>query len=165
MAVRSGPRGAHQVTHPLQGARTPVDVAVGLLVRPDGQFLLASRPEGKPYAGYWEFPGGKVEAGEELHAALVREFEEELGITVHEGRLWRTLRMEYPHALVDLHVCRITSWDGEPQPCEGQELAWCRFPVEVSPLLPGAWPLLDWLAGEQGHPGPISARETRPAAS
>lgn len=144
--------------------RTPVDVAVGLMVREDGQFLLASRPQGKPYAGYWEFPGGKLEAGEDVIAALGREFEEELGITIHEARPWRTMRMDYPHALVDLHVCWITGWDGEPQPCEGQGLAWSRFPVTVSPLLPGAWPLLAWIAEERGYLGPVSAVESPPNA-
>ena len=60
----------------------PVDVAVGVLIDADGRFLLTSRPEGKVYAGYWEFPGGKLEAGEAVEAALARELHEELGITI-----------------------------------------------------------------------------------
>ena len=62
--------------------RRPVDVAVGVLIRPDGRFLLTSRPEGKVFAGYWEFPGGKLEAGETVEQALRRELHEELGITI-----------------------------------------------------------------------------------
>lgn len=130
--------------------REPVAVAVGLMLRPDGAFLMASRPQGKPYAGYWEFPGGKLEAGESLQQALAREFEEELGVVVREAQYWRSLRMEYPHALVDLQFCRITAWDGEPQGLEGQQLAWQTLPVTVSPVLPGALPVLDWLSQERG---------------
>lgn len=132
--------------------RQPVAVAVGLMVKADGAFLMASRPQGKPYAGYWEFPGGKLEAGESLQVALAREFEEELGVTVREAHYWRSLRVDYPHALVDLQFCRITAWDGEPQGREGQQLAWQTLPVTVSPVLPGALPVLEWLALER-RPG------------
>ena len=66
----------------MTAARAPVDVAVGILVRPDGRLLLASRPEGKPYSGYWEFPGGKLEPGETVAHALKRELHEELGIDI-----------------------------------------------------------------------------------
>ncbi|OIQ64188.1 8-oxo-dGTP diphosphatase [mine drainage metagenome] len=135
--------------------RRPIAVAVGLLLREDGRFLLASRPVGKPYAGYWEFPGGKLEAGESLEAALAREFEEELGIAVRAAQYWRSLRMDYPHALVDLQFYRITAWEGEPQPCEGQLLSWETLPVRVAPVLPGALPVLEWLAQERGHSGPL----------
>ncbi len=143
-------------------SRSPVDVAVGILLRPDGSFLLGSRPAGKPYAGYWEFPGGKVEPGETLDAALAREFAEELGVTVHASHFVHTVRKDYPHALVDLHVCHITAWSGQPQPREGQQLAWSRFPVEVAPLLPGAWPLLRELARQLGYSGALSAVESEP---
>lgn len=131
-------------------ARQPIAVAVGLMLRQDGAFLMASRPPGKPYAGYWEFPGGKLEAGESLLQALAREFEEELGVAVIEAQFWRSLRMDYPHALVDLQFCRITAWNGEPQGLEGQQLAWQTLPVTVSPVLPGALPVLDWLHQERG---------------
>lgn len=120
------------------------------MLRQDGAFLMASRPPGKPYAGYWEFPGGKLEAGESLLQALAREFEEELGVVVIEAQYWRSLRMDYPHALVDLQFCRITAWTGEPQGLEGQQLAWQTLPVTVSPVLPGALPVLDWLHQERG---------------
>lgn len=137
--------------------RRPIAVAVGILMRPDGRFLLASRPEGKPYAGYWEFPGGKLEPGESLHAALVREFHEELGIDVRAATYWRSLRVDYPHALVDLQFCRITAWDGEPHPREGQLLSWEMLPVGVAPVLPGALPVLEWIAEERGHRGAVAA--------
>ena len=130
--------------------RAVVDVAVGVLVRPDGRFLLTSRPEGKVYAGYWEFPGGKLEADESVEAALARELHEELGITVAESAVqrWREQMVDYPHALVRLHFCKLRQWDGELQMREGQSLAWERLPVQVSPVLPGAIPVLRWLEEE-----------------
>ena len=130
--------------------RAVVDVAVGVLVRPDGRFLLTSRPEGKVYAGYWEFPGGKLEANESVEAALARELHEELGITVAESAVqrWREQMVDYPHALVRLHFCKLRQWDGELQMREGQSLAWERLPVQVSPVLPGAIPVLRWLEEE-----------------
>ncbi|MDY0330516.1 MAG: NUDIX domain-containing protein [Thiomonas sp.] len=139
-----------QVTDSQKAQREPIAVAVGLLLRADGAFLMASRPQGKPYAGYWEFPGGKLEVGESLLDALAREFEEELGVRVREARFWRSLRMDYPHALVDLQFCCITAWEGEPQGREGQQLSWQTLPVTLSPVLPGALPVLQWLAQEQG---------------
>ncbi|HOM22061.1 MAG TPA: NUDIX domain-containing protein, partial [Ottowia sp.] len=86
------------------GERAVVDVAVGVLIRPDGRFLLTSRPPGKVYAGYWEFPGGKLEPGESVQAALARELHEELGLTVDPAdvRRWREQLVDYPHALVRL---------------------------------------------------------------
>ena len=83
--------------------RTPVDVAVGVLISDDGRFLLTSRPEGKVFAGYWEFPGGKLEAGETVAQALKRELLEELGIHIGEVHLWKIELMDYTHARVRLH--------------------------------------------------------------
>ena len=105
--------------------------------RPDHQVLFAQRPEGKPYAGYWEFPGGKIEAGESSLAALVRELEEELGIRVKRASEWLTQRHVYPHAHVELRFFLITQWDGEVTPLEGQRVAW-QTPGDytVSPMLP-----------------------------
>lgn len=91
-----------------------VDVAVGVLIRPDGAVLFGQRPAGKPYAGWWEFPGGKLEAGESVEQALARELHEELGIDVHESRPWVVREYRYPHAHVRLHFQRIVSWAGEP---------------------------------------------------
>ncbi len=134
--------------------REPVAVAVGVLLRDDGSFLLASRPDGKPWAGYWEFPGGKIEAGETVQQALRRELREELAIEIEQAEFWRSCRVDYPHALVDLQFCKVRDWQGEPHPCEGQSLAWQQLPVQVHPVLPGTIPVLRWLAEERGHKGP-----------
>ena len=136
------------------GARDVVDVAVGVLLQPDGRFLLSSRPAGKVYAGYWEFPGGKLEPGESVEQALVRELHEELGLRLRpEGiRRWREQVVDYPHALVRLHFCQVTAWDGKPQMREGQQAVWTGLPVRVDPVLPGALPVLDWLAAERSAP-------------
>ena len=117
--------------------RPVTPVAVGILQRPDRQVLFAQRPEGKAYAGYWEFPGGKIEHGESSLAALVRELEEELGIRVTGAREWLTQRHVYPHAHVELRFFLITEWDGEVLPLEGQRVAW-QTPgaYTVSPMLP-----------------------------
>jgi len=138
--------------------RTPVDVAVGVLIERDaagneGRFLLTSRPEGKVYAGYWEFPGGKLEAGETVHQALARELHEELGITIGESHAWRELVMDYPHARVRLHFCKVFDWQGEFQMREQQRMAWEQLPVQSQPVLPGTIPVLQWFAEERGHVG------------
>jgi len=132
--------------------RAVVDVAVGVLLRPDGDFLLTTRPAGKVYAGYWEFPGGKLEAGETVAQALARELHEELGIEVDASAVqpWREQLVDYPHALVRLHFCKLRTWRGELQMREGQRFDWQRLPVQLSPLLPGALPVLQWLADEAG---------------
>ena len=137
------------------GERPVIDVAVGVLLQPDGRFLLTSRPEGKVYAGYWEFPGGKLEAGESVEAALTRELHEELGIDVDPAALqrWREQRVDYPHALVHLHFCKLRSWKGALQMREGQQFVWDRLPVQVQPVLPGAMPVLQWLAEEADRQG------------
>ena len=89
------------------GERPVTDVAVGVLIALDGAFLLTSRPEGKVYAGYWEFPGGKLEAGETVEQALRRELQEEIGITIGAAHPWREKLVDYPHALVRLHFCKV----------------------------------------------------------
>ena len=125
-------------------AVAPIDVAVGILLRANGDVLLGQRPAGKPYAGYWEFPGGKVEAGETIFAALQREFVEELGIHIIEAEPWCGVEHRYPHAHVRLHFYISRIWRGEPQSLEGQAFAW-QGSVEVAPLLPATVPLLTWL--------------------
>lgn len=129
--------------------RAVVDVAVGVLIQPDGCFLLTSRPQGKVYAGYWEFPGGKLEAGETVEAALRRELVEEIGIEVHAVERWKEELVDYPHALVRLHFCKVHSWLGELHMREGQRFAWQQLPVQVAPVLPGTVPVLTWLAAER----------------
>lgn len=125
-------------------ATTPIDVAVGILMAPNGDVLLGQRPEGKPYAGYWEFPGGKVEQGEDILAALKREFVEELGIEIVLARPWCGVEHVYPHAHVRLHFYISTEWTGQPQSLEGQAFAW-QGQVGVEPLLPATIPLIEWL--------------------
>ena len=133
------------------GADRPlVDVAVGVLIRPDGDFLLTSRPQGKVYAGYWEFPGGKQEAGETVGQALARELHEELGIVIGPAIPWRVATVDYPHALVRLNFCKVHEWTGELQMREAQSFSWQRLPVQVSPVLPGTLPVLQWLAEVRG---------------
>lgn len=129
-------------------ARPLVQVAVGILQRADGRFLLTSRPTGKAYAGYWEFPGGKVEAGETVEAALRRELQEEIGLLIGPARLWRSSVVDYPHALVELHFCRVSQWTGELCMREQQSFAWESLPVHVQPVLPGTVPVLQWLQEE-----------------
>jgi 8-oxo-dGTP diphosphatase len=133
--------------------RVPVDVAVGVLVRPDGAFLLTSRPAGKVMSGHWEFPGGKLEAGESVAQALARELHEELGIRIGAAQPWKTLLMDYPHARVRLHFCKVFEWRGDFEMREQQAMAWQTLPVEVTPVLPGTVPVLDWFAQERGHAG------------
>ena len=124
-----------------------IHVAVGVLCNPQGEILFAQRPTGKPMAGYWEFPGGKLEAGESVHAALARELHEELGIDIGASSHWRVVEHVYPHAHVLLHFQIIREWTGEPHGREAQALCWQRLDaVHTQPILPATVPLLDDLA-------------------
>jgi mutator protein MutT len=139
-------------------AREPVDVAVGVLFDgpgPQARFLLTTRPAGKVYAGWWEFPGGKVERGETVAQALARELHEELGIAVDAADVqpWRQEIVDYPHARVRLHFCRLFAWRGAFEMREGQQMAWQALPLDVAPVLPGTVPVLRWLAAERGFTG------------
>jgi 8-oxo-dGTP diphosphatase len=145
------------LTEPQRGAdgeRRAVDVAVGVLFDGEGRFLVTSRPQGKVYAGYWEFPGGKLEAGETVEQALRRELHEELGITIGPAQPWKVELVDYPHARVRLHFCKVRRWSGQLQMREQQSARWERLPVEVRPVLPGTVPVLRWLAEETGFSGP-----------
>jgi 8-oxo-dGTP diphosphatase len=125
----------------------PVEVAAAVIQRADGAFLLARRPAGKVYAGYWEFPGGKVEAGEPADRALVRELHEELGIDACTAFPWITRVYAYPHATVRLNFFRVTAWKGEPRPREEQAIAWQRFGAPLAePMLPANEAVLAALA-------------------
>ena len=137
----------------MSDTRKHTEVAVGILIRQDGALLLSTRPEGKAYAGYWEFPGGKIEAGETVTEALRRELIEELGVTIGEAHEWKVTEHDYPHALVRLHWCKVFDWSGGFEMRDGQQMAWQTFPLTVSPVLPGAYPVLDWLEAEQGVTG------------
>lgn len=120
-----------------------LEVVAAVILKPDGQFLLAERPPGKVYAGYWEFPGGKVEPGETPHDALVRELHEELGIEVEQAMPWLTRIYTYPHATVRLRFFRVTRWCGAAHGKESQRLAWqAPDAVTVAPLLPANGPIL-----------------------
>jgi 8-oxo-dGTP diphosphatase len=124
-----------------------VEVAAAVIQRADGAFLLARRPAGKVYAGYWEFPGGKAEAGEPAERALARELHEELGIDVGTAYPWITRVYAYPHATVRLNFFRVTAWKGDPHPREGQEISWERCgAVGAEPMLPANAPVLAALA-------------------
>lgn len=129
-----------------------VEVAAAVMLRADGrQFLLAQRPEGKVYAGYWEFPGGKVEPGETVRDALIRELQEELGITVTACSPWLTRQFTYPHATVRLNFWRVTAWDGEigiTAPLEHSAVDWlaCGDAPHVEPILPANAPILKALS-------------------
>ena len=136
------------------GERPVTEVAVGVLVDPQGRFLLTSRPAGKVYAGYWEFPGGKLEAGETVEQALRRELHEEIGITIGPAQPWHTLMMDYPHARVRLNFCKVFEWTGEFEMRESQHMAWEQLPVQSVPVLPGTIPVLEWFAQERGFAGP-----------
>ena len=127
----------------------PVEVAVGVLIKADGSFLLTSRPLGKAYCGYWEFPGGKIESGETVHDALRRELNEELGIIIESAQAWKEAVVDYPHALVRLSFCKVFRWSGDLQMREGQAFSWQTLPVQLAPILPGTLPVLQWLAQER----------------
>ena len=138
---------------PRSADRALVQVAVGVLIRSDDSFLLTSRPEGKAYAGYWEFPGGKLEVGETIAQALARELQEEIGITIEDCMSWKTEQIDYPHALVQLNFCKVRRWSGELQMREAQLYAWQQLPVTVKPVLPGTLPVLEWFAKERSFVG------------
>ena len=129
--------------------RPVVDVAVGILIGPTGVLLLTTRPPGKVYAGHWEFPGGKLEAGETVEMALRRELQEEIGVTIGSVFPWRQQLVDYPHALVRLHFCKVFEWTGVLQMKEGQNFSWQRLPVQCAPVLAGTVPVLAWLLSEE----------------
>ena len=128
--------------------RKVVEVAVGVMIQADGRFLLTSRPPGKVYAGYWEFPGGKLEPDESVEQALRRELREEIGISIGAVHAWKAEIVDYPHALVRLHFCKVFEWTGELQMHEAQAFAWQSLPLTVQPVLPGTIPVLRWFAEE-----------------
>ena len=134
------------------------EAAVGIIQASDGLVLLGQRPAGKPWSGYWEFPGGKIEAGEAPAHALVRELQEELGITPTLYYPWITRTYDYeakynsqgelesPAKTVKLHFFIITEWAGEPAGLEQQALSWQNPEcVTVGPMLPANAPILTGL--------------------
>ncbi|MEZ2722338.1 Nudix family hydrolase [Paenalcaligenes hominis] len=126
-----------------------VRVAVGVMVQPTGAVLLGSRPADKPWAHWWELPGGKIEPSESVHDALVRELHEEIAIQATEIRPWVRYIHHYPRSTVELHFCLVTKWEGTPSPQENQQLAWydpfAPTPLTIGPILPATFPVLKWL--------------------
>ncbi len=131
----------------------PLAVAAGLIQSGDGRILLGCRPEGKPWPGWWELPGGKLEAGETPPQALVRELDEELGIQVTHATPWVTYTHAYTHRVVRLHFHRITAWRGEARGREGQRLRWLRPGHDALPaqILPATLPPLRWITLPQRY--------------
>jgi 8-oxo-dGTP diphosphatase len=124
-----------------------IEVAVAVFIKPDGSFLLSSRPEGKPYAGYWEFPGGKIESGESVLQAMKRELMEELNVAITSATPWFSFIMAYTHATVRLNCWRVREWQGEMRGMEGQQFQWQRLDaLSVTPTLPGCTPIFRALA-------------------
>lgn len=108
-----------------------IQVAVGIVANTAGAVLITRRPDHAHQGGLWEFPGGKVEAGEAVEMALQRELEEELGITVQVAKPWLRVHHAYPDKTVLLDVWRVTAWDGEPRGREGQPLRWA-LPMQLA---------------------------------
>lgn len=117
--------------------KSVVNVAVAVVQREDGRVMLAERPRGKASAGFWEFPGGKFEIGENAKQALARELHEELGVELDAAYPWVTYEHAYPDKVVRLHFYRVLAWHGTPHGREGQKVIW-EDPeaVTVGPLLP-----------------------------
>ncbi|MBV4396389.1 Nudix family hydrolase [Advenella alkanexedens] len=124
-----------------------IHVAVGVIIRDNGEILLGQRPKGKPWEDWWEFPGGKIEAGESVHQALCRELKEELDITVEQATPWVNFVHEYPKNIVHLAFWKVTRWQGTPTGLENQQLAWTQpeSAEQLGQLLPASLPPLKWL--------------------
>jgi 8-oxo-dGTP diphosphatase len=125
------------------GHSNRIEVVAAVICNERDEFLLAQRPVGKVYAGYWEFPGGKVEDGEIAAAALVRELHEELGIDAIIAYPWLTRDFDYAHAAVRLRFFRVIKWAGELHGREQQQFVWQSVrAITVAPLLPANGPIL-----------------------
>ncbi len=132
--------------------RPVLEVAVGVLIDAAGAILLGQRPVGKPYAGYWEFPGGKIESGETLFTALSRELQEEIDVRIDDAEEFMVLEHDYPHAYVRLHICFVKSWQGQARGLESQALGWLNIKdidrlnvAGFNPVLPATLPILEKL--------------------
>ena len=147
-------------------SRPAIHVVAGVLFDAAGRVLLAQRPPGKHLAGGWEFPGGKLEAGEERLAGLARELREELGITVEAAEPLLRLTHAYPERDVDLDVWLVTRYGGEPRGLDGQALRWCA-PRQLGEagLLPADRPIVATLIGQTDTAGDRDGefRQARPA--
>lgn len=127
--------------------RNVVHAAVAVLINQSGSVLLGNRPKGKAWAGWWEFPGGKIEEGESPVQALHRELHEEIGVIVTEAYPWVVRTFDYPDKTVKLNFFIVKAWQGEPEGREGQQLSW-QDPsnLTVEPMLPANTPILSALS-------------------
>jgi 8-oxo-dGTP diphosphatase len=126
-----------------------IPVAAGGLLDPDGRVLIAQRPAGGHVGGFWEFPGGKIQAGESPLAALRRELQEELGIRVASATPLTTYQVAYPDRTIELHVFRVQSYAGEPRGLEGQPLRWIAVgELGAADLLPADRPVVEALEAD-----------------
>jgi len=126
--------------------QAPLEVVAGVLQADDGRVLVAERPAGKPLAGYLEFPGGKIEAGETPEGALARELREEIGIGVHRTEPLIRFVHAYPERSVRLRIFRVTQWSGEAEAREGQRLEWLSpEQLPAAPVLPANAPVISAL--------------------
>jgi 8-oxo-dGTP diphosphatase len=127
----------------LDRRKSRIAVAAGVLLDQDGRALITRRPEGTDLAGWWEFPGGKIEAGEEPLQGLIRELDEELGIVVRSASALVTCDYEYPEYVVNLHAWQVTDYAGQPSGREGQPLEWVAISELMSyGLLPADEPIV-----------------------
>lgn len=143
-----------------------IAVAVGILFNKAGQFLVQQRREGADCAGKWEFPGGKLTAGERPKAALLRELNEELGIRLSASKPLTVLEHDYPHAKVRLHVYICNRWAGEPLGMEGQAILWAH-PTAIAKLdlLAAAVPLLALAVNALQFPAQLQPKALRAEAT
>ena len=123
-----------------------LDVVAGILTAADGRILIAERTGDRPFNGMWEFPGGKIAAGESQQHALARELAEELGIVVQRSDLFMSLEHDYPDRAVRLHFFKVTGWSGDPSGLEGQKIQWVS-PAEIEDglMLPADAPVIEAL--------------------
>lgn len=135
---------------PTNNSKPYVRVAVGVVLDDSGAVLLGSRPLDKPWAHWWELPGGKIETSETVEQALVRELREEIAIEATQVSPWVRYIHHYPKSTVELNFCKVTAWQGEPRTLEAQKLAWYQInqpvPLSIGPLLPATFPVLKWLS-------------------
>ena len=124
----------------------PIRIVAAVIADGSGHVLLVRKHGSSTFIQ----PGGKREPGETSEAALVRELQEELGITIDNCIAWKVTEHDYPHALVRLHWCKVTQWSGQFEMREGQQMAWQQLPLTVQPVLEGSFPVLEWLSEERG---------------
>ncbi len=139
------------------GRHRLVDVAVGVLIDARGRFLLTSRPEGKVYAGYWEFQAASWRRASRWRSAAPRAARRNSASPSAAAVPWRIELVDYPHARVKLNFCKVFAWSGDFEMRERQSMSWQTLPVVEQPVLPGTVPVLQWFAEERGFTGATHA--------